>query len=70
MTVKYMHTIDGMPAAFDGDQICYRSFYGKAQPLCDDLAQIKREQQLTKKYRDSMGFSDYETKYSHLRILV
>ncbi len=48
---KYMHTIDGRPATFDGYQICFATFYGPANVLADSLRQIRREQQATLRNR-------------------
>lgn len=66
MVSKYMHTINGKPGTFDGYQICYATFYGKPNILCESLDQIRKEQRLTKENRERDGFkicSDYR----HLR---
>lgn len=48
---KYMHTLQGLPATFDGYQICFASFYGKPNKLVRSLHQIRREQQITLRNR-------------------
>lgn len=64
---KYIHTIDGRPATFDGYQICFATFYGKPNSLCDSLAQIKRERDITKKNRERDGYEFNAGEYGHLR---
>lgn len=63
---KYMHTIDGRPATFDGYQICYAVFYGKANILAGSLRQIRREQQKTIRNRMRDGL-DVVCEYGYLR---
>jgi hypothetical protein len=63
---KYLHTINGKPASFEGHQICYASFYGKANNLCSSLKQIRKEQQITKTYRLKNGFH-LKSDYGYLR---
>lgn len=64
----YMHTIDGKPATFDGNQICYATYFGKANDLCSSLAQIHREQQASIRFRRLHGLDDFPIgRYSHLR---
>ena len=64
---KYMHTIDGRPATFDGYQICYATFYGPANKLADSLRQIRREQQITIRNRKRDGFDVNVGEYGYLR---
>lgn len=53
---KYMHTIDSQPAHYHpGYQICYAS-RNQPIPLCNDRAQIKREQRASAKWRKSRGY--------------
>lgn len=63
---KYMHTIDGKPATFDGWQICYATYYGKPNILCESLKQIRAEQKISRRNRLSRGWDD-DFAYSHLR---
>ena len=58
MKTYYLHTIDGKAATFDGYQICYASFYGKPNQLATSLAQIRKEQLISKAYREEAGIED------------
>lgn len=64
---KYMHTIDGRPAMFDGYQICYATFYGPANKLADSLEQIRKEQRITIRNRKRDGLDLHVGEYGHLR---
>ena len=64
---KYMHTINGFPATFDGYQICFSTFYGPANKLCNSLAQVRKEQRATKRNRRRDGFDFNKSEYGHLR---
>jgi len=66
---NYLHTINGRPAYFDGDQICYTTYYGKAATLCDSLRQIRKEQKLTQEYRERKGY-DLHMDYSYVRVAI
>ena len=67
MSTKYIHTIKGRAATFDGYQICYSTFSGKPNLLVDSLAQIKREQKITISNRRRDGFQVSPEDYSHRR---
>ena len=66
----YMHTIDGQPALYwPGHQICYcNRIQRNAPPLATSLAQIRREQRATKRYRKAWGFVDEAGKYSYVHV--
>lgn len=66
---KYMHTINGRPATFDGYQICFASFYGQANILASSLKQIRREQTITKSNRTADGFDYLAREYGYFRYL-
>lgn len=55
MKTKYMHTIDGKPASFEGDQVC---FSHKQIKLVDSLYLIRKQQKQSTEWRKSQGFSD------------
>lgn len=52
----YIHTLNGKPASYNGQQVCYAFRGGK---VAHSLAQIRREQAASQAYRDRRGFSDY-----------
>lgn len=66
MRNKYLHTINGQPAGYNGNQICYG---WAGMPLANTLKQIRKEQRLTKKERKKWGCDD-EDKYGYLRVEV
>lgn len=69
--VIYIHTIDDQPGEFDGDQICFASNYRHRPNVpAESLAQIKREQRATLRYRKSLGFSNEGTKYGYVKYAV
>lgn len=66
-----MHTIDGRPAFFAGNQICFVLRTRKPHKLAKDLKQIRREQKLTIKYRSEvLGIGEEPNKYSYIRVSV
>lgn len=62
MATKYMHLIDGKPAAFDVENgyIFYRDHYRPAQPLAGSLRQIRREQKIDIEGRKKILGDNYE----------
>lgn len=64
---RYMHTINGRPATFDGYQICYAIFCGTANVLADSLRQIRKEQQITIRNRKRDGYEVNVGEYGYLR---
>lgn len=49
---KYMHTISGAPAFFDGEQICFARRGASLQGiLVDSLKQIRQEQSASNHFR-------------------
>jgi len=64
---KYLHTIDGKPATFDGYQICFAANRGKANNLADSLNQIRKEQHITIRNRKRDGFGEVVGKYGYFR---
>lgn len=61
---KYMHTLNGQPAQFDGEQIC---FADKRIKLADSSVQIRREEQLSRRWRLQNGYEN-EWKESYVTI--
>lgn len=66
----YMHTLNGKPAAFDGNQISYATFHGKPNALAESLQQIRSEQRASAAYRRRMGFTGYKMEYGHFRFVA
>lgn len=62
----YMHTLDGMPAAYDGRHICY---WYRRVPLVATLKQIRKEQAASKEWRRKQGYGD-SAKYGYVTIKV
>ena len=54
---KYMHTLSGRPGLFDG-QIVHAGKSIRLTDLVDSLEQIRKEQKLSKKYREDRGWHD------------
>jgi hypothetical protein len=66
--VKYMHTLNGMPAMyFEGDQICYASNRYVIQ-LRNSLDEIKADRRKSAKCRKSMGLGIDTLEMGHIRI--
>lgn len=68
----YMHTIGGYPAQYyPGEQICYangtRGGSGVSR-LAQSIAQIKKEQRLSSKWRKSQGFDAHMSDYGYVRV--
>lgn len=69
MNTKYMHTIEGRPAIYEpNEQICFMC-HGTNLILCDSLRQIRREQELSSKWRMAKGF-DLMDDYGYLRVKI
>jgi len=66
MKTFYIHTLNGIPATFDGYQICYSIYFGKPNIAVKSLAQIKREQKISIANREADGY-DNKAKFGHLR---
>lgn len=64
----YMHTIDRVPAFFDGDKICFYRKYGACYHniLVKSLRQIKSERAKSIEYRKKRKFVLDLGKYNHL----
>lgn len=64
---KYLHTLDGKPAYYNGDQIVYGAQY---TPLVNDLRTIKKQQQFSKEWRIKKGFGKVFPVYGYCKILL
>lgn len=64
---KYMHTVRGKPAVFDGWQICIGAQYIE---LADSLKQIKTERRITINNRTEEGFPVDEDDYGYIKVFI
>lgn len=67
--IGYIHTIDGRPAAFDGEQICFVDQYPRGRfhaRLVSSLVEIRREQRASEHNRIAEGFSP--TPYGYVKV--
>jgi len=65
-----MHTLDGIPAFFDRDQICFLPKARARDVLRDSLDQIRSEQRKTIAWREKYGFTGDEDRYGHVMFYV
>lgn len=64
---KYMHLLNGEPAYFDGEMICFaRHGVPAARLIVDSLDEIRAQQRASREYREAMDFDIHE--YSYLRV--
>jgi hypothetical protein len=68
----YMHLLDGAPGTFDGEQICFaatgaHSGRRSGALLVPTLAQVKREQRESARYRQRLGLGVLGD-YSYVRV--
>lgn len=66
-TTYYLHTLNGQPAFFDGDQVVFACFYGKAAPLAASRRQIAKEQRKSRAYRAALHLEDGD-RYGYRRV--
>lgn len=65
----YMHTLDGRPAFFDGEQICFLRRFGKpSMALAKSLKQIRLQQARSNEFRRSLGDYDEIKRYGYVRV--
>lgn len=68
-TALYLPTIDGKPARFDGDQLCYVTKRWPAVPVRSRqavVAQIRR----TRTFRTRYGYGFERHRYDYVRVEV
>lgn len=70
MKKVYMHTLDGTPAFFDGNQICFLPRARTQDVLRDSLDQIRAEQRKTIAWREKHGFWGGGARYGHVMFYV
>lgn len=69
---KYMHTINEIPARYvPGEQICFVNHHGNfIGKLVDSLAQIRKEQRASVKWRKDKCWGLENFKYDYIRVEV
>ena len=69
MKKVFIHTINGLPAQYyDEEQICYGSRRSGVKTV-NTLAQIKKEQRATNKWRKKKGYHTRPLDYDYMRII-
>lgn len=65
---RYMHLLDGKPAEYspDGRTIFFRDT--SVRNLARTLRQIRREQEVDRKWRQSVGLNCEASRYGYIRI--
>ena len=67
MKTYYLHTLDGQPAQFYDNIICFINDFGSAAPLALSLKQIRKEQRISAKTRkDRSNFMEFEVGYKRV----
>lgn len=66
----YIHTLDGKPATFDGQQICFAHGGGMGNKPCYSLDEIREQQDKSHAWRKKQGFSDIKFTLSYKRYRV
>lgn len=67
----YMHTIDDRPGFFNGNQICFAIVRGNGkacQRLVATLDQIRAEQKLSVRFRNSFGWEI--PRYDYVKVVL
>lgn len=65
----YLHTLDDKPAFFDGNQVVFcNPHLRRPMPLCASLAQLKREQNASVKYRIANKMTASIRDYGYIRL--
>ena len=65
---KYMHLLNGRPAFYDGQQVCFTGSQIKFSELADSSGQIHKEYRLSENWRIDNKLTPYEWEHSFLRI--
>lgn len=69
MEKVFIHTISGLPAEYyDKEQICYGSRRTGVKTV-NTLAQIKKEQRASNKWRKKKGYETHILDYDYMRII-
>jgi len=69
MKKVFIHTISGLPAQYyKGEQICFGMRRCGIKTV-DTLAQIKKEQRASNKWRKKKGYDVHPLDYDYMRII-
>lgn len=69
----YLHTLDGRPAYFNGQQIASATpggYVRRGQWLCSSLKEIREQREASRKWRAQQGFSDHGWTLGYVRVHV
>jgi hypothetical protein len=66
--VYYLHTLDGLPAGYNGYQITFATVYGGAVRLCKSLKEIQEQRRESEKWRTKRGFPPAPRMYDYRRV--
>jgi hypothetical protein len=68
MKRMYMHMINGQPAFFDGEMVCYMNHAQHGhhrQAIVPSLKQLRAEQKASLAYRKRNNYADHVNEYSY-----
>lgn len=65
---QYMHTINGCPGNYEGEQVCFAS-RNRPIRLAPDLKTIKKQQAASIRWRTSKGFTN-TSEYGWVKVLI
>jgi hypothetical protein len=64
----YLHTLDGKPAGYNGEQIVFAMAFGRPVPLCLSRREIKMQQRLSEQWRAKKGYGPEPYIYGYKRV--
>ena len=65
---KYMHLLEGRPAYYDGDQVCFAVGTIKVTELCSSLEELKEQYRLSENWRIDKNLTPYDYIHSWIKI--
>jgi hypothetical protein len=67
MQIRYIHTIDGKAATFDGEQVC---FSVRTIPIttCGNLKEIRCQQTASDQWRIAHNFTNFGHRFGYRRV--
>lgn len=67
---KYMHLLNGRPAVYDGNQVCFAGQQIATKDMADSWKQVKEEYRLSENWRIEQGMEPYEWQHTYIRIKI